>query len=102
MCGRYTHKLTWQQIVNLYRLTLPEEEPSGLRQSYNVAPTDAMPIIRPAGNGRELVMAGWGLIPYWLKAEDLAKSLSAPSIRAPKQSERHQLIVSPSRSGDAW
>jgi hypothetical protein len=73
MCGRYTHKLTWQQIVNLYRLTLPEEEPSGLRQSYNVAPTDVMPIIRPAGNGRELAMAGWGLIPYWLKPEDLAK-----------------------------
>ena len=73
MCGRYTHKLTWQQIVSLYRLTLPEEEPPGLRQSYNVAPTDVMPIIRAAGNGRELVMAGWGLIPYWLKPEDLAK-----------------------------
>jgi hypothetical protein len=24
-----------------------------------VAPTHVMPIIRPAGNGRELVMAGW-------------------------------------------
>lgn len=23
MCGRYIHLLTWQQIVNLYRLTLP-------------------------------------------------------------------------------
>ena len=73
MCGRYTHKLTWQQIVSLYRLTLPDEEPPGLRTSYNVAPTDVMPIIRPAGNGRELAMAGWGLIPYWLKPEDLAK-----------------------------
>ena len=32
-----------------------------------------MPIIRPAGNGRELVMAGWGLIPFWLKKESLGK-----------------------------
>ena len=52
MCGRYTFKLSWKQIVELYRLTLPEEPPP-LRESYNVAPTDVMPIIRPAGNGRE-------------------------------------------------
>src|SRR5688500_5856636 len=73
MCGRYTHKLTWWQIVALYRLTLPEEPPPGLKESFNVAPTDTMPIVRPAGNGRELVMAGWGLIPYWLRPEELAK-----------------------------
>jgi len=73
MCGRYTHNLTWQQIVELYRLTLPPEPPESLRPSYNVAPTHVMPIIRPAGNGRELVMAGWGLIPYWLKIGDLGK-----------------------------
>jgi putative SOS response-associated peptidase YedK len=30
-------------------------------------------IIRPAGNGRELVMAGWGLVPFWLKPEQLGK-----------------------------
>ena len=44
-----------------------------MRPSYNVAPTHVMPIIRPAGNGRELVMAGWGLIPFWLKPDQLAK-----------------------------
>lgn len=73
MCGRYTYNLTWQQIVNLYRLTLPEEPPEQMRPNYNVAPTHVMPIIRPAGNGRELLIAGWGLIPFWLKAEQLAK-----------------------------
>ena len=73
MCGRYTYKLTWQQIVNLYRLTMPDAEPEKLRPNYNVAPTTVMPIIRPSGNGRELVMAGWGLIPFWLKPENLSK-----------------------------
>jgi len=45
MCGRYTHLLTWSQIVELYRLTLPDE-PKDLRPSYNVAPTHVMPIRR--------------------------------------------------------
>ena len=73
MCGRYTYKLSWAEIVKLYRLTLPEEQPAGLRPNYNVAPTQIMPIIRPAGNGRELVMAGWGLIPFWLKPDRLGQ-----------------------------
>jgi putative SOS response-associated peptidase YedK len=77
MCGRYTYKLTWEEIVRLYRLTLPEEPPDKLKASYNVAPTDTMPIIRPAGNGRELLMAGWGLVPYWLKPEQLGKQAYA-------------------------
>jgi putative SOS response-associated peptidase YedK len=100
MCGRYTHKLTWEQIVKLYRLTLPEEPPEGLKTSYNVAPTDVMPIIRPAGNGRELVMAGWGLVPYWLKREQLAQRpystinaradriVTAPTYREPFKKRR--------------
>ena len=79
MCGRYTYNLQWRQIVRLYRLTLPEEPPKDsqgreLGPNYNVAPTHVMPIIRPAGNGRELIMAGWGLIPFWMKAENLGKN----------------------------
>jgi putative SOS response-associated peptidase YedK len=73
MCGRYTYKLTWEDIVALYRLTLPDEPPEGLRESYNVAPTHLMPIIRPAGNGRELTIAKWGLVPFWSKPEQVAK-----------------------------
>jgi len=32
MCRRYTHKLTWAQIVALYRLTLAEEPPEQLSE----------------------------------------------------------------------
>src|SRR5215475_13245236 len=73
MCGRYTYRLSWKQIVELYRLTLPEEQPETLRESYNVAPTHVMPIIRPAGNGRELLRAGCGLVPFWMKPEQMGK-----------------------------
>jgi hypothetical protein len=45
-------------VVNLYRLTLPDEELPRLRPNFNIAPTHIMPIISPAGNDRELVMAG--------------------------------------------
>jgi putative SOS response-associated peptidase YedK len=100
MCGRYTYKLTWAEIVSLYQLTLPEDEPPGLKPSYNVAPTHVMPIIRPAGNGRELVMAGWGLVPFWLKPEQLGKQpystinaraetiRTAPTYREPFKTKR--------------
>jgi putative SOS response-associated peptidase YedK len=53
---------------------LPEEPPENLGPpSFNVAPTHVMPIIRPAGNGRKLVMATWGLVPFWTKSEQLGK-----------------------------
>jgi putative SOS response-associated peptidase YedK len=32
-----------------------------------------MPIIRPAGNGRELMMAKWGLVPFWSKPDQAAR-----------------------------
>src|SRR5262245_27544148 len=103
MCGRFTNKLIWLEIVGLYRLTLPEEAPPGLKPSWNVAPTDVMPIVRPAGNGRELVMAGWGLVPWWLKPEQLGKPAystinarsdrvqTAPTYREPFKT-RHCLV----------
>ena len=36
---------------------------------YNVAPTDQIPIVRidPRDGEREVVMARWGLIPFWMK-----------------------------------
>ena len=54
MCGRYTLNKTFGGIVDLYRLTLPEEEPKNpegkslVSPNFNVAPTTVMPIIRAA------------------------------------------------------
>jgi len=67
MCGRYTYRLSWAEIVALYRLT-DAAPPTNLRPRYNMAPTQDAPIVRVAeGGGRELVFARWGLVPSWSK-----------------------------------
>src|SRR5215468_4761743 len=70
MCGRFTHRLSWEQIRGLYQLTGPLPEPGQgefeLEPRYNVAPTDVMPVCRLDRRGqREIAMLRWGLIPYW-------------------------------------
>ena len=39
MCGRFTYKLTWEELVRLYRLTL-DQPPRNTQARYNVCPTD--------------------------------------------------------------
>jgi putative SOS response-associated peptidase YedK len=67
MCGRYDNLIPKDAYHRLFR-------PSRLPQSnfpprYNVAPTDQIPIVRvdPRDGERELVMARWGLVPWWSK-----------------------------------
>jgi len=64
MCGRATYKLTWEEIVALYRLTLGQ--PAVItRARYNVCPTTTIDTIVAHDDGRELVRMRWGLIPSW-------------------------------------
>jgi putative SOS response-associated peptidase YedK len=44
MCGRSTYKLTWEEIVALYRLTL-DQPPVNTQARYNVCPTTAIDTI---------------------------------------------------------
>lgn len=67
MCGRYTYRLSWAEIVALYRLT-DTAPPTNLEPRYNMAPTQDAPIVRLAEDGRrELAVARWGLVPAWSK-----------------------------------
>src|SRR5258707_9143977 len=65
MCGRFTQRYTWREIHDLYGLTGAARN---LQAHYNIAPTDTVDVVKPAGGGAtELVPMRWGLIPYWWK-----------------------------------
>jgi len=64
MCGRFTQKYTWQELVDLYQLT---QSPQNLRPNYNVCRTDPVSVIIPGTSGLFLMPMRWGLIPRWWK-----------------------------------
>jgi putative SOS response-associated peptidase YedK len=61
MCGRFTNKLTWTEIVALYRLTM-DRPPHNMRADYNVCPTDPVDTVVEHDGQRDLVQMGHGLI----------------------------------------
>jgi len=64
MCGRFTQKFTWPELIELYRLT---QTPQNLRPAYNVCPTDPVSVIIPGEKGLFLMPMRWQLIPRWWK-----------------------------------
>jgi putative SOS response-associated peptidase YedK len=64
MCGRFTVKATWADLVAFYRLTM-DAPPHNLRPRYNVCPTDPIDTVIAEGGKRDLVTMRWGLVPRW-------------------------------------
>ena len=64
MCGRSTYRLTWEEIVRLYQLTLGQPA-QNTRARYNVCPTTTIDTIVERDAKRELVRMRWGLVPSW-------------------------------------
>jgi putative SOS response-associated peptidase YedK len=67
MCGRFTNRLTWREIVTLYRLSVPATPERNLPAHYNICPTDTISAVIPHDGKRELVPMRWGLVPQWYK-----------------------------------
>jgi putative SOS response-associated peptidase YedK len=68
MCGRA--KLDGDVSELKIRFSIPPEYPApNFAPSYNVAPTDNLPIVRydAQAGSRTLDLMRWGLIPYWAK-----------------------------------
>jgi putative SOS response-associated peptidase YedK len=64
MCGRFTNRLTWEEIVRLYRLTI-QAPPHNLPPRYNICPTDPVDVVTERDGNRDFVRMRWGLVPSW-------------------------------------
>ena len=66
MCGRFTNRYTWTELVRLYRLT-GSSPASNFEPLYNIAPTENSCVVRVKSGERELASLRWGLVPFWAK-----------------------------------
>jgi len=64
MCGRYSLTSPVEALRALFQFDGPLPN---LAPNYNVAPTQAVPIVRLEQGVRHLAFARWGLIPSWAK-----------------------------------
>jgi putative SOS response-associated peptidase YedK len=79
MCGRYSITLPPEAIREIFQTY---GELPNWPAYYNAAPTTALPVVRKPkeGDGRELVLMTWGLIPWFSK--DGKPSFSTINARA--------------------
>jgi putative SOS response-associated peptidase YedK len=77
MCGRYDNLIARDAYRGLFKANrLPK---SNFPLRYNIAPTDQIPIVRidRRDGEREVVMARWGLIPFWMKEKPKVPHINA-------------------------
>jgi putative SOS response-associated peptidase YedK len=77
MCGRYDNLIARDAYRGLFKAKrLPK---SNFPLRYNIAPTDLIRIVRidPRDGEREVVMARWGLIPFWMKEKPKVPHINA-------------------------
>jgi putative SOS response-associated peptidase YedK len=68
MCGRAKLEGDISQIKIAFRVP-PDYPTPNFAPSWNVAPTDSLPIVRynPKAGHRTLDLMRWGLVPYWAR-----------------------------------
>jgi putative SOS response-associated peptidase YedK len=84
VCGRYVRRGDKQKISEAFRAApMPAELPLP-GADYNIAPTTYQPIIRESreSSEREMVLARWGLVPFFTKELSDIKGLSTINARA--------------------
>jgi putative SOS response-associated peptidase YedK len=82
MCGRYDNLIAREAYKGLYKaMRLPK---SNFPPRYNIAPTDPIPIVRidPRDGEREVTMARWGPIPFWMKEKPKVPHINARASEA--------------------
>jgi putative SOS response-associated peptidase YedK len=77
MCGRFDNLIARDAYRGLFKAQrLPK---SNFPLRYNIARTDQISIVRidPRDGEREVVMARWGLIPFWMKEKPKVPHINA-------------------------
>jgi len=90
MCGRYTLIADLSFLMD--RFEVPEDS-LDYKPSYNIAPTDRVPVVFHDGRYRRAEMMRWGLVPYWSKE---------PRTRAPHINARAEGLQDSRMFGNAW
>ncbi|HEY4219918.1 MAG TPA: SOS response-associated peptidase [Myxococcota bacterium] len=76
MCGRYKISTKAPQILAAFGID--EDDGYEPKARFNVAPTDAVPVVRVEDGKRHLREVRWGLLPFWAeKRSDGAKMINA-------------------------
>jgi putative SOS response-associated peptidase YedK len=86
ICGRYVRKGSKQKIADYFRAK-PNPNPAGLPMpdaDYNIVTTTYQPTIRQSRETgeREMVLARWGLVPFFTKDLKDVKGFSTINARA--------------------
>jgi len=84
MCGRYVRRGDKQKLADHFHAQSNPAELAMPDADYNVAPTTHQPIIRQSRESgeREMVLARWGLIPFFTKDLSEIRGLSTINARA--------------------
>jgi putative SOS response-associated peptidase YedK len=105
MCGRYSLGVSAEVLAQAFRLaSVPQ-----LLPRYNIAPTQAVPIIRVERDGqRHLHLLHWGLIPWWADDPKVgnrminARSESADKAPAFRQAFQQRRCLIPADAFYEW
>jgi putative SOS response-associated peptidase YedK len=86
MCGRYARRGSKQKIAEWFHVKGDLGELPMPDADYNIAPSTSQPIIRQSRETgeRELILARWGLVPFFTKDPKDIKGLSTINARADK------------------
>ena len=63
MCGRFAFYSPAEAAAALFGA----DKYTDVAASYNIAPTQQIPVIRQVDSARELTTLRWGLVPFWAK-----------------------------------
>ena len=72
MCGRFDIHSAIELIAKIFQI---DSITFDIRPSYNVAPTQNIPIVVNDGKQNILIASHWGFLPFWAKETKIAYSM---------------------------